>query len=68
MYASNLQGLLFDCSQRSDMSPETFPEFTERFSALRSYGNTASLIAVCARFADHDTYCYQALPRTSIRK
>jgi hypothetical protein len=39
MYASNLQGLLFDCSQHSDMSPQTFAEFTERFNALRSYGH-----------------------------
>ena len=39
MYASNLQELLFHCSERSDMSPQAFAEFTERFNALRSYGH-----------------------------
>jgi hypothetical protein len=39
MYASNLQELLFHCSQHSDMSPQTFMAFQERFNALRSYGH-----------------------------
>src|SRR5271167_372939 len=39
MYASNLQELLFHCRQHSDMSPQIFAEFTERFNALRSYGH-----------------------------
>ncbi|MPZ59023.1 MAG: hypothetical protein GEU91_21555 [Rhizobiales bacterium] len=39
MYASNLQELLFQCSEHSDMSPQAFGEFTERFNALRSYGH-----------------------------
>lgn len=39
MYASNLQELLFHCSEHSDVSPQAFTEFTERFNALRSYGH-----------------------------
>ena len=39
MYASNLQELLFHCSERSDVSPQAFANFTERFTALRSYGH-----------------------------
>ena len=39
MYASNLQELLFYCSQHSDVSPQAFAEFTQRFNALRSYGH-----------------------------
>jgi hypothetical protein len=39
MYASNLQELLFHCSERSDISPQAFSDFTERFNALRSYGH-----------------------------
>jgi hypothetical protein len=39
MYASNLQELLFHCSERSDISPQAFADFTERFNALRSYGH-----------------------------
>ena len=39
MYASNLQELLFNCFAHSDMSPQTFPEFKERFDALRSWGH-----------------------------
>lgn len=37
MYASNLQELLFYCCEHSDMSPQVFGEFTERFNALRRY-------------------------------
>jgi hypothetical protein len=37
MYASNLQELFFHCSEDSDLSPQVFREFTERFNALRSY-------------------------------
>jgi hypothetical protein len=37
MFASNLQELFFYCCERSDMSPQTFAEFTERFNALQSY-------------------------------
>jgi hypothetical protein len=32
---------------------------------IREYGSAG---AVYARFANDDTYCYQALSRTSIRK
>lgn len=39
MYASNLQELLFHCSEHSDVSPEAFADFTERFNKLRSYGH-----------------------------
>jgi hypothetical protein len=39
MYASNLQELLFHCNERSDLSPQAFGEFTERFNALRDYGH-----------------------------
>jgi methylamine utilization protein MauJ len=39
MYASNLQELLFHCSECSDISPQAFAEFTERFNALRNYGH-----------------------------
>ena len=39
MYASNLQELLFHCSEHSDMSAQVFAEFIERFDALRSYGH-----------------------------
>jgi hypothetical protein len=39
MYASNLQELLFHCSEHSDMSPQAFAEFTQRFNALRGYGH-----------------------------
>jgi hypothetical protein len=39
MYASNLQELLFYCSEHSDMSPQAFAEFTQRFNTLRSYGH-----------------------------
>jgi hypothetical protein len=39
MYASNLQELLLSCTQRSDMPPQAFAEFTERFNSLRSYGD-----------------------------
>lgn len=39
MYASNLQELLFHCSEHSDVSPEAFAAFTQRFNALRSYGH-----------------------------
>jgi hypothetical protein len=39
MYASNLQELLFHCSERSDVSPLTFADYTERFNELRSYGH-----------------------------
>ena len=39
MYASNLQELLFHCCEHSDMSPQVFMEFTERFNTLRSYGH-----------------------------
>ena len=39
MYASNLQELLFHCSEHSDMSPQAFAEFTDRFNALRGYGH-----------------------------
>jgi hypothetical protein len=39
MYASNLQELLFHCSEGSDLSPHVFAEFTERFNALRNYGH-----------------------------
>ena len=39
MYASNLQELLFHCSERSDLSPQAFAEFAERFNELRSYGH-----------------------------
>ena len=39
MYASNLQELFFNCTERSDMSSPTFAEFTERFNALRGYGH-----------------------------
>ncbi|WP_158816855.1 hypothetical protein [Methylocapsa sp. S129] len=39
MYASNLQELLFHCSEHSDMSPQAFAEFTDRFNALRDYGH-----------------------------
>lgn len=39
MYASNLQELLFHCGEHSDMSPQTFAEFTQRFNTLRSYGH-----------------------------
>ena len=39
MYASNLQELLFNCCERSDVSPQAFKEFTERFNTLRSYGH-----------------------------
>lgn len=39
MYASNLQELLFHCSQHSDVSPQAFAAFQERFNALRSYGH-----------------------------
>jgi len=39
MYASNLQELLFHCSEHSDISPQAFAEFTQRFSKLRSYGH-----------------------------
>jgi hypothetical protein len=39
MYASNLQELLFHCSQQSDFSPQAFVEFTDRFNALRDYGH-----------------------------
>jgi hypothetical protein len=39
MYASNLQELLFNCAERSDLSSQTFAEFTERFNALRGYGH-----------------------------
>jgi hypothetical protein len=39
MYASNLQELLFHCSERSDMSPQVFVDFAERFNGLRSYGH-----------------------------
>lgn len=39
MYASNLQELLFHASERSDMAPQVFQEFTDRFNALRSYGH-----------------------------
>jgi hypothetical protein len=38
MYASNLQELLFYCTEASDLSTQTFAEFTERFNALRGYG------------------------------
>lgn len=37
MYASNLQQLLFHCCSHSDLSPEAFSEYTERFNSLRSY-------------------------------
>jgi hypothetical protein len=39
MYASNLQELLLNCCERSDMSPQAFEELTERFNKLRSYGH-----------------------------
>ena len=39
MYASNLQELLFHCGEHSDMSPQAFAEFTQRFNTLRSYGH-----------------------------
>ena len=39
MYASNLQELLFHCNAHSDMSPQAFEEFTERFNALRDYNH-----------------------------
>lgn len=39
MYASNLQELLFHQSEHSDLSPQAFAEFTQRFNALRSYGH-----------------------------
>jgi hypothetical protein len=39
MYASNLQELLFHCSQHSDVSPQAFAEFTQRFNSLRNYGH-----------------------------
>lgn len=39
MYASNLQELLFTCTEGSDMSSQAFAEFTERFNALRGYGH-----------------------------
>ena len=39
MYASNLQELLFYCSEHSDMSPQAFAEFKQRFDTLRSYGH-----------------------------
>ncbi|RTL67097.1 MAG: hypothetical protein EKK42_15065 [Pseudonocardiaceae bacterium] len=38
MYASNLQELLYHCSEHSDVSPQVFAEFTERFNSLRGYG------------------------------
>jgi len=39
MYASNLQELLFHCSEYSDLSPQAFADFVERFNKLRSYGH-----------------------------
>jgi hypothetical protein len=42
MYASNLQELLFHCSERSDLSPQVFAEYAERFSALRNYRHLPS--------------------------
>lgn len=39
MYASNLQELLFHCSEHSDMSPQAFVEFAQRFDTLRNYGH-----------------------------
>jgi hypothetical protein len=39
MYASNLQELLFHASRHSDVSPQVFQEFMERFNALRDYGH-----------------------------
>ena len=39
MYASNLQELLFHCSEHCDVSPQAFAEFTQRFNTLRSYGH-----------------------------
>jgi hypothetical protein len=39
MYASNLQELLFHSSRHSDLSPQVFPEFTERFNELRNWGH-----------------------------
>ena len=38
MYASNLQELLFHCSEHSDMSPQSFADYIDRFNALRGYG------------------------------
>jgi hypothetical protein len=42
MYASNLQELLFHCSERSDLSPQAFAEYTDRFNTLREYGHLPS--------------------------
>jgi hypothetical protein len=42
MYASNLQELLFLCSERSDFCPQAFAEYTERFDTLRDYGHLPS--------------------------
>jgi hypothetical protein len=39
MYASNLQELLFHSSQHSDLSPQMFADFTERFNELRNWGH-----------------------------
>jgi hypothetical protein len=42
MYASNLQELLLHCSEHSDLSPQAFADFTDRFNALRSSGHLPS--------------------------
>jgi hypothetical protein len=38
MYASNLQEILFRLCQKSELSPQAFAEFTDRFNSLRGYG------------------------------
>jgi len=37
MYASTLQELLFRLCQKSELSQQSFPEYTERFNSLRGY-------------------------------
>jgi hypothetical protein len=39
MYASNLQELLCRCCEDSELSPQAFAEFTERFNSLRGYSH-----------------------------